>query len=250
MSQSLPFPVPARLPRKIDPCPILEAVMELRFVPKRPYDHFPGLFHDKLKKKYSQELDLGVAQIPQIVRDQNPLLAEAAYRRYVGAKFSVQVGPRMVGLVTQRDRYPGWDEFWTEMSEVLDAVRRMSIVSETVRIGLRYINFFPFNVFDKLVLAVNIAGTPLLNPETGFNTVFTNDGFKHLVQINNSSLIPAMNNTSSFGSILDIDTTSTIPIKNVFSEAKSLFSRAHASEKAVFFGLLKPDYLETLKPIY
>src|SRR5437660_7682620 len=111
MRNGLPFPVPDRLPRKITPCPILEAVMEIRFVPNRPWDHFPGLFAERFGKKYPKELDLGVTQIPQPFRDEDPRLMHAVYRRFIGDEFLLQIGPRVVGLVTTRNKYPGWTAF-------------------------------------------------------------------------------------------------------------------------------------------
>ena len=249
MSSHLPFSIPSKLPRKITRCPILEAVMEIRFVPRRPWDHFPGLFADKFSAKYPKEEDTGIAQLPQVIRDQDPRLRDLPYKRYVGEKFVLQVGPRVVGLVTKRNAYPGWDAFWPAMKDIIDNLRGMGVMNETVRLGLRYINFFGFDIFEQLSLTVSVGGAALRLPETGFNTVFLQDNLRHFVQINNASLI-ADGEKVMKGSILDIDTTTTNHIGNISAEAEALFSQAHSAEKSVFFGLLKPEFVATLSPEY
>src|SRR5580692_890708 len=237
MPDSLPFPIPVRLPRKITPCPILEAIMEIRFVPKRPWEHFPGLFADKFGHKYPIEEDIGMAKLPQIVREQDPRLIHVPYRRYIGDQFTLQVGPRVVGLITKNGMYPGWDVFWPAMEEIIKGVHELGIMREASRLGLRYINFFPFNIFDQLTLGLSVNGTALKNPETGLNTVFVHEGFRHFVQINNASMIGDTGNKTRFGSILDIDTAPIKAITDINLEAESLFRSAHVAEKKVFFGL-------------
>ena len=121
---------------------------------------------------------------------------------------------------------------------------------ETVRLGLRYINFFPFDIFEQLTLSVNVGSAALKNPETGFNTVFLHDQFRHFVQINNASIVGVAGDKVSFGSILDIDTSVAAKTADISAEAHDIFSKAHLSEKSVFFGLLKPDYVTKLQPEY
>jgi len=224
--------------------------MELRFVPTRVWEHFPGLFANKFGAKYPIEEDIGVAQIPQAMRDQDPRLTHLPYRRLVGDEFTLQVGPRVVGLVTKRGVYPGWDKFWPAMQEVIKGVQELGVSREMVRFGLRYINFFPFDIFDHLTLNLKVGDVNLRNPETGLNTVFLHEGFRHFVQINNASIVLGTDNKTKFGSILDIDTSPTTPIGDINTEAEALLHAAHVAEKKVFFGLLKSEYLATLKTEY
>jgi uncharacterized protein (TIGR04255 family) len=247
---ALPFPIPARLPRKITPCPIVEAVMEIRFVPNRPWEHFPGLISEKFGSKFKGEEDTGVSQIPLVIRERDPRLTYLPFRRLIGEKYLLQFGPSIISLATKRNAYPGWDSFWGEMSELLNGLREMDIIRETNRLGLRYVNFFPFDIFEQLSLSINVGDTIIRNPETGFNSIFYHDGFRHLVQINNASLVMLSEDKPSFGSILDIDTTVAANSTEAFSQAAELFKRAHLSEKSMFFGLLNPDYLAKLSPEY
>lgn len=250
MPKDLPFPIPHRLPKKIAPCPIVEAALEIRFVPDRPWEHFPGLFAEKFGAKYPIEQDTGVSNIPQLIRQQDPRFAFLPFRRLVGEKFSIQAGPNTVGLVTKQNAYPGWEEFWPAMAEIITGLGELKIMRETVRIGLRYINFFPFDIFDQLALSLNIGNAVLKNPETGLNTVFLHGQYRHFVQINNSSIIAGQDGKVPLGSILDIDTSINSDIPDIFDTGAALFRDAHQAEKSVFFGLLKPEYVATLNPEY
>lgn len=136
------------------------------------------------------------------------------------------------------------------MNEVITGLGELGLMRETTRIGLRYINFFQFDIFERLALSLTMGGTKLMNPETGINTVFQYSGFRHFVQINNSSLIGESGNSVAHGSILDIDTSLDIKNPESFARAESLFKDAHTAEKAVFYGLLNADYVASLKPEY
>lgn len=251
MSHTLPFPIPAKIPRRIDPCPIVEAIMEIRFVPTRPWDHFPGLFADKFGAKFPKEEDTGVSQIPQMVRESDPRLTHLPFKRMVGEKFTLQVGPSVVGLVTKRNDYPGWDAFWPAMTEVMAGLSQLGVMREAVRFGLRYINFLSLDVFEQLTLGLAINSKHLRLPETGINTVFFDDPFRHFVQINNATAFPGKDSKVTLGSILDIDTSVTATTTDIFRQAEAFFPRAHVSEKAVFFGLLKSEYVaKHLNPHY
>lgn len=250
MPSQLPFPVPAKLPKKIEPCPILEAVMEVRFVPNRPWSHVPGLFAGPFEKKYPKEEETGIAQIPQIIRDRDPALLHAAYQKRIGEHFTLQYGPRMVNLVTNSKQYPGWEKFWPAMSEVLSIVKDLGLVRETVRLGLRYINFFSFDIYDQLTMKLSVGEKPIKLPELGWNFVLQQEPFRHQLHINNAAVVNGEGNKPVLGSILDIDTTISTKTDDPLDSAEKLFSEAHQAEKSVFFGLLKSEYIDTLKPQY
>ncbi len=56
--------------------------------------------------------------------------------------------------------------------------------------------------------------------------------------------------TQIIGSIIDIDVSTAENGVNFFKNIKSLLGEAHRIEKEKFFGLLKTEFLETLKPVY
>lgn len=224
--------------------------MEVRFVPSRPWIHFPGLFADKFGGHYPREESTPIGQIPEKFREKDPALLHSPYHKMIGDKFLIQFGPRVISLVTKQNTYPGWGEFWPEMEKILQGVKDLKIVKEATRVGLRYTNYFHTDVFQQLTLSLGVNGQEIVLPETGISTVFQQGRFRHFVQINNSSVIMAANQQTQLGSILDIDTSLETRVDDIFAGAKSLFDEAHLLEKKVFFGLLKSSFVNTLKPQY
>ena len=41
-----------QIPKKITPCPILEAIVEIRFEPEEPDDAIFGIIYNKFKKRF------------------------------------------------------------------------------------------------------------------------------------------------------------------------------------------------------
>jgi uncharacterized protein (TIGR04255 family) len=250
MTSPFPFPVVDPLPRSISPCPILEAIIEIRFVPGRPWDHFPGLFAEKFGDQFPREEDTGIAQLPLAIREKDPQLSFLPYRRFIGEEFTLQVGPRVVGLGTRRGAYPGWAKFAETMVQVMDGISKMRIIREANRVGLRYIDFFDFDIFEQLTLNLFVAENELRTPETGVSTVVFQSPFRQLLQINNSVTVAIGDGSLAKGSVLDIDTSLDEKIPDIFTGGSAIFEKAHAAEKRLFFGLLTPRYLTSLNPQY
>jgi uncharacterized protein (TIGR04255 family) len=84
--------------------------------------------------------------------------------------------------------------------------------------------------------------------DTFFKTVLNGDGCKHLLQIGKGMSL--MNNPQQTGSVIDIDSFTT-DVKGEFMNVLSTFlEHAHHSEKQLFFKILKPEFLNSLNPIY
>src|SRR5438132_534953 len=156
MSESFPIPIPDRLPHKIDPCPIVEAVFEIRFATGEPWRTLPGLLHEKIRERYREQRDLPLAQIPEEARRQIPALAHQALMQFLSNDFLVQLGPSVLSLITKPNVYPGWSAIETELRWLLDRVQQAGFISEAARLGVRYIDFFEQDVFNNLILDSHI----------------------------------------------------------------------------------------------
>src|SRR5687768_15656558 len=142
MSEGFPIPAPARLPVKITPCPIVEAVLEIRFVTARPWSTLPGLLYAKFSEKYPTTRDLPLAKVPEQIREQESNLKHQPLIQYIGRDFSIQLGPRVISLCTKPDAYPGWQRIQPELAWLLDMIQRCEFIAEGERLATRYINFF------------------------------------------------------------------------------------------------------------
>ena len=58
MTAEFPIPIPDRLPVKIDHCPIVEAILELRFITSESWRTLPGLLFAHIRDRYPEQRDL------------------------------------------------------------------------------------------------------------------------------------------------------------------------------------------------
>src|SRR5947207_15538639 len=130
MSGNLPTPIPHRLPTKIDPCPIVEAILEARFVTSESWRTLPGLLFSQIRDRYPEQKDLPLAQLPEEIRRREPAFIYQPLVQFLSRDFLVQFGPRIVSLVTKANRYPGWAAVEKEMAWLSGQLQKMGFVSE------------------------------------------------------------------------------------------------------------------------
>ena len=245
------FPIPklARLPIQISPCPILNAVLEIRFVTGEDWALLPGLLYTQIKERYPKFENLPIAEMPEEIFRIDPNLIYAPRMRFLGQGFIVQFGPRVVSLLT-RDEYPGWQRIKEELSWLLERLKLANFIHEGERLGMRYIDFFEDeDIFSRLVLDVRSGGQSVSGVEMSFATVFRNDALTARLSLNNGALVTRGNQVVS-GSILDLDVWLEASGFDVFGDAAERFEEARQCNKEIFFGLLKTDFLDSLAPKY
>lgn len=110
----------------------------------------PGLLFAQIREKYPEQKQLPVAQLPEEIRRQDPALQILPMMQFVGNNFLVQLGPRVVSLVTKPNAYPGWTAIESELKWLIERLKSAGFVGETERIGARYIDFFDGNIFGAL----------------------------------------------------------------------------------------------------
>ena len=108
---------------------------------------------------------------------------------------------------------------------------------------------FGFDIFEKLLLDVHASGQRLTSAELSITTVFPRPPFAARLQVANSAIL-GTGNEAKHGSILDVDVSLGSLDFDLFENGLEKFSDGHQLEKQIFFGLLKPDFLATLNPVY
>jgi len=76
------------------------------------------------------------------------------------------LGPRIFNLAVLDQDYPGWDGFRDETMRIFTILSENKVIQSITRVGMRYINFFPFNVFDVANFSISIEDVSLLNEKT------------------------------------------------------------------------------------
>jgi uncharacterized protein (TIGR04255 family) len=247
MSSQIHFPDP--LPIRITPCPIVEAVFEARFVSTEPWATLPGLLYGQIRERYREQVTLPLLQVPELIRAQDPAFTHLPLLQFKGESFLVQLGPRIVSLLTKPRLYPGWDAIRAELDWLIPRVAQAGFVRETERIGVRYIDFFSGDIFPHLRIGVHIDGAPLRENQTDITTVMRLGRVGARLQITNGAIVASAAGPE-VGSVVDLDTWFGPADADLFGQGLDRFTDLHETGKRVFFGLLKPEFLQQLQPVY
>lgn len=232
------------LPKAINPCPILDALFEIRFTTKIHPSAVFGMIYNALQVDFPKVENLPILQLPEAVRATDPNFKFKPHYRISNERFVTQIGPDVVAI-SSFPNYAGWDEFSTQIFSILDRIEKVGIVSSVSRIGIRYINFFDNDIFKDIDLKVCIGNNDIAYKNTIIRTEIEQESFKSSLQVANNA-----NHNNKLGSIIDIDTFTESNLKDFFTNKETLISDGHKKEKELFYSLLKEDFLKTLNPTY
>ncbi len=249
MSDGFPIQIPDRLPVHIDPCPIVQAIFETRFVSPQPWATMPGLLFAQIREKYPEQKTLPMAQLPEELRRQDPALLILPLIQFLSDNFLIQLGPRVVSLVTRPNAYPGWSAIAQELNWLLERLKVAGFVGETERLSSRYIDFFGGDIFTALRLGLQINDQPLRGTQTDVTTILRRDAMSIRLQATNGAIVATKEGPTS-GSVLDLDAWFGSLDVDLFGNGLARFAEAHHAIKGLFFGLIKPELLSKLNPTY
>lgn len=238
------------LPIKISPCPITHTVVELRFKPSVPTSAIFGLLYQSLAKEFPTSHTSPLASIPPEARKQNPVLALQPLHILESSDLAIGIGEQNITF-SMKGEYPGWDSISAKFAKTVKQVLDAKIIEIPSRFSLRYINFFPGDVFNNFTLDLTIRGDPIQGPSTFVQAVIQAGEYNLLLKVAKDMDVVKDNKTSK-GCIIDIDAyIQNIDDKqSIDSTFNSFLKEAHDQEKTLFYRLLKDDFLKTLNPIY
>ncbi len=242
-----------KLPKSISPCPIREAVCAIQFEPGVPEDAVFGIVYQELKKDFPNAAPLAIRNLPVEIRNTDKDLAFQPHYRLLSDSLTVLVGPKAISVGIRGD-YPGWSALSQNIKDILQRFHQTGVVSKTVRLGLRYISFFNFDIFPHLELRITVQGTSWDGEGTFFKTVLSGAGCKSSLQVGKGlQLVNKPGEKGSpreTGSVIDIDSFTTETEGPFMQVLGTFLENAHQTEKELFFRLLKPEFLVALKPVY
>jgi len=240
-----------RLPISINPTPLVEAVVDVRFSPLIPPAAVFGFVYGLIKDQYGKISPLPILQLPEQLREQDPNLLFQPHYRMENKPFLLQLGPRIFNLAALDQGYPGWQTFRDEILRLFDIFARNSVIDSVTRIGMRYINYFSFNVFDVSNFSINLEQAPLMNKKTLLRVEFTDGNLVTALLITNGGQV-RIGKEAKQGSIIDLDTFCLKPNLqgNKSEEFRLLIEGAHQTLKQRFFSGLKEAYVSSLDHRY
>ncbi len=238
----------SKLPIKISPCPIIEANIEIRFTPNFPPDAVIGILYSQLSTTFQCKLDQRpIMQLPAEIRAKDPKLKYQPTHTIHMRDFLVHIGPYVAVIQLPNKDYPGWIRFREVINDIVSLLRDINLINQIEFIGLKYLNFFDFDIFDRINLIIN--GLPQKGKCTVFRTELHNDKFTNVLQVSNGIHVKNQR-IDSDGSLIDITTfvlaQQGLNINNIMTHIDA----ARKGEKELFFSLLKQEYLDKLSPEY
>lgn len=236
------------LPVKIEVCPIVDSVVELRFEPSTYPNAVFGLVYNALEGEFQKVEKLPILQIPEQFREADENFTFKPQYRLVDDNFTIQVGPKVIGISSKLP-YTGWDQFSTKIFNVFSKLFQSKICKTSLKLGVRYTNFFEEEIFSNINLDINISDEQIKYKNTLLRTEINKQGYTNILQVSNNAEQKIENEVKT-GSILDIDTQLNLANYDFQSNYKELINNGHQIEKDLFFSLLREEFLKKLKPIY
>lgn len=237
-----------KIPQKINPCPIIEAIVEIRFESNVPPDAVFGVIYNEFKEEYTKVEKLPILQLPEVLRTKDPNLQYQPYYKLIHENYLLQIGPNVLSIVNVND-YVGWSTFSSKINDTFLKVDKIGFISKANRLGIRYINFFEIDIYENINLKLFLSGNPFVSEQITFRSTFRTGNFLTNLQILNNGNIKVKNVQKS-GSIIDIDTYIQDGKNNIFDNLVELLEEGHIEEKKLFFKLLKDNFLKKFNPEY
>ena len=239
-----------KLPVVIDPCPIEEAIFEIRYSSKIPSEARFGLLYGIIGDLFNKEpISLPILQLPEQIRNQDPNLKYKAHHQFKTKNQILNVGPEVLTFSTLKP-YCGWKEWSTFFYKILEEIFSINLINTIERIGLRYINRFDHNIFDNIQCEVKLIDKKLAEESTNIRTEILDGEFTKILQIGNSITMMKDNNLINC-SVIDIDILCNIKdTQEFFNDHHKIVEKAHIKEKELFFPLLNESFLEDFNPKY
>ncbi len=246
------IPKNIKLPTKLEKCSIIDAIIELRFTTSsdlEPVSIIGMLYSEFKNSNYSAPKELPVTEISKTNNDLN-FLQKRVYQ-IENENFVIQLGNNALVLINKTDQkeYVGKEIFIKEFEKVLNWLKSNLQIDKYIRLGIRYVDFFDFNIFEKSQLQSSIGDFKLNDLGLTIN-VLDEGEFKKMLRVSNNVEIVKKEKRRQ-GSIIDIDTYqefTAAPSNKV--DILDILSRAHKEGKALFFTVLGEKIINELKPSY
>jgi uncharacterized protein (TIGR04255 family) len=239
-----------QLPISIDPCPIEESILEIRYSSDIPNDARFGMLYGAIGKLFESKLTaLPILQIPEPIRSQDPSLKYKAHHQLQSKNYLLGIGPDVLTFSARRP-YTGWNNWSEFFFPILKNAFETDVISKIERVGLRYINVFDDSILKNIKCEININNIILAEESTNLRTEIIDDDFTLVLQIGNSVSMMKENQLINCSAI-DIDVLHNIKNTDAFlANYEEVINTAHIKEKNLFFSLLNEPFLNKFNPNY
>jgi uncharacterized protein (TIGR04255 family) len=244
-------------PKKLGKEPLIDVICGIHFESTYSVDALlPGLLLSKLIGKTTKFEALPAAQLPQMMRENDPALRNAPLMRVVvDEQFAVLIGSKWLGVGCLMP-YAGWAAYKPMIEMIFAVLKDVPSVKNIERLSMKYVDFMDSALdgapLSRLQLQIDIAGQRLSNQVTQLRTEIIDSPFVHAVTIFSHATATRPDKPSSDGVVVDVDThmVQTILLQDFLVQMPDLLESIHTANKGFFFNLLTDSGLKELEPAY
>lgn len=237
-----------KIPKKITPCPMVEAIVEVRFESTSPGDAIFGIVYNAFKEDFPDFDKLPILQLPEQIRSTDENLIFSPNYKLSAGNYILQVGPKVFSI-SNVNEYVGWEVFYEEIRRKFRKLYELKIIKETIALSFRCINIFPgINIFEKSDFCMTLQKDRLVN-DINLLIRLPSNGFVNVLRMVSQADLTTASGKNLRGSVIDIDTK--FIAKSIdCNDVEKIISDGHLEEKKLFFSVLGVEYTKTLNPEY
>lgn len=234
----------SRLPKKITPDALLETYVEVHYITKSPAEVAFGKFYEQLVPDFAY-VRPPAQLLSGLLGGQVQAQGEPMFQGH-GIQFRLREG--FIGISCSAE-YLGWAIYRQQLERVLHHLNDSGEIVAFTRIGLRYINALPWRpANEQLLVQLPTLPTSLKLEQFQYRTQLrTEDGYRISLMLSDDQRVAGREGPQS---LFDVDVIwEQAPMTDVTVVLTKL-DETHQREKEVFFGLLNPEFLDSLQPEY
>lgn len=244
-----------KLPKKINPDNLIETIVEIRMNPICPSELWAGMISAHL-------MHLGYKYIPapqlSVRLDKNGKVAVSVEKIKENASSGIFAKEHIrfvmqgnnISFNCNMGHYVGWSTYINEIKNVVTTVQQCGITNDFSRVQIRYISeYVDIDILDHINGTINIGNSdnPFRSQEIKLNKMDGN--MKIFVSIANKEKRKNIQGEERVSSLFDVNIYENLETSDV-KKLIELLNKIHSVEKETFFGLLKDEFIQSLKPEY
>lgn len=222
--------------------PIVEASVDIHCSYGIPAEAVVGVVYQLLQGKCMKNINvvtLPINNLPEAIRKTDPNLKNSPTHQITCDEGIVSIGPNVlsIGVIPP---YKSWNVFKNFTNSVISTIINGKLIKSVSNIDIRYLNFFKFNIYDRINLNINLSGEKIVGKSTIFRTELEQENnIIDVIQITGSiHLKNKQLQLDDSGSLVDLRI-----VKKSISENAivSSLDEIHEEAEKLFFGLISSD---------
>jgi len=246
------------IPKKINPDPVRDSIVEVRYESELPHEVLIGKFYEALKDQYHYVSRSTNPNIEHKQGDHQNLINVNLSNKglFYNDWIKLELEPNKIVFnynASKSTEYIGWQKFFPQIHEILNTVFQLEEIEEITRIGVRYTSEF---TGADIVPNLNTDFQPKITlppiKSLTFRANFEDEDFNFTIMVSNELSKKNDAGEDQTVSLMDIDVyyLNKEALNESFESLVGIVDSAHTKQKDLFFNLITQDFLTTLNPEY